>query len=101
GDMFDKGSVLIAALLLFAAGSALTAVSTAIEPLILGRIVQGAGGGVFPLCFAIIKDGFPLPRVTRSIGIVASILGLASGLGLIIGGLLLDHAGWPWVFWTG
>lgn len=101
GDMFGKRRALLACLLLFAAGSAISALSASLLPLIAGRSIQGAGGGIFPLCFSLIKDGFPPKLVTRSIGIVASILGLASGLGLVIGGLALDHVGWPWVFWIG
>jgi MFS family permease len=66
-----------------------------------GRVVQGVGGGIFPLCFAIIRGEFPRDRVARGIGLMSAIAGIGGGLGLVLGGLLVDHASYHWIFWLG
>jgi EmrB/QacA subfamily drug resistance transporter len=101
GDMFGKKRVLVITLVTFGVGSALCALSDSIGMLIAGRVIQGAAGGLFPLAFGIIRDEFPRQRVPASIGIVSSIMGVGGGLGLVIGGLLVDHATWHWIFWLG
>ena len=66
GDMFGKRRLLVIALLAFAAGSVVSALGTALEVVVAGRVLQGAGGGIFPLCFGIIRDEFPRERVARA-----------------------------------
>lgn len=101
GDMFGKKRVLVATLAAFGAGSAICALAGSIEVLIAGRVVQGAAGGLFPLAFGIVRDEFPRERVAGGIGLVSAIMGVGSGIGLILGGLLVDHASWHWIFWLG
>ena len=47
--------------------------------LIAGRVIQGFGGGVFPLAFGIIRDEFPRDRVAGGIGLMSSLLGIGGG----------------------
>ncbi len=100
GDMFGKERMLLVALLLFGLGSAICAVgSRSIEILILGRVVQGAGGAIFPLSFGIIRDEFPPERVAGSIGIISSTFGIGGGVGLVVAGLCVDQLSVAWLFW--
>jgi EmrB/QacA subfamily drug resistance transporter len=101
GDMFGKRRMLVISLLLFGAGSAVSALGNSLEVVVIGRVLQGAGGGIFPLCFGIIRDEFPADRVSRSIGLISSTVGIGGGVGLVVGGLLVDHASWHWIFWLG
>lgn len=101
GDMFGKKRVLVATLLAFGVGSAICALADAIGVLIVGRVVQGAAGGLFPLAYGIIRDELPPPRVPAGIGLVSSLMGIGGGLGLVLGGLLVDHTGWHAIFWLG
>jgi EmrB/QacA subfamily drug resistance transporter len=101
GDIFGKRRLLVIALLIFAVGSVVAAVSGTLWVVVAGRVVQGAGGGIFPLCFAIIRDEFPRERVARGIGLMSAIAGIGGGLGLIVGGLLADYASYHWIFWLG
>jgi EmrB/QacA subfamily drug resistance transporter len=101
GDMFGKRRLLVISLAVFAAGSVLAALASSLELLVAGRVLQGAGGGIFPLCFAIIRDEFPADRVSSSIGLISATFGIGGGAGLIIGGLLVDHASYHWIFWVG
>src|SRR5436190_4712348 len=67
GDMFGKKRTLVVVLGVLAAGTAIAAVATSLTVLIVGRVVQGAGGAVFPLAFSIIRDEFPRERVPQGI----------------------------------
>jgi len=99
GDMFGKRRMLVISLGFFAAGSVVSALGDSLEIVVLGRVLQGVGGGIFPLCFGIIRDEFPADRVGQSIGLISATLGIGGGLGLVIGGLLVDHASYHWIFW--
>jgi EmrB/QacA subfamily drug resistance transporter len=101
GDMFGKRRLLVVALGLFAAGSVVSALGSSLEVVVLGRVLQGAGGGIFPLCFGIIRDEFPRERVAGSIGLISATFGIGGGAGLILGGLITDHASYHWIFWLG
>ena len=101
GDMFGKRRLLVISLSVFAAGSVVAALADSLELLVAGRVLQGAGGGIFPLCFAIIRDEFPRERVSSSIGLISATFGIGGGAGLIIGGVLVDGASYHWIFWLG
>lgn len=101
GDMFGKKRMLVIALGVFAAGNVVAALGQSLEAVVAGRVLQGVGGGIFPLCFAIIRDEFPRERVRASIGLVSALSGIGGGLGLMAGGLLVDHVSYQWIFWTG
>src|SRR3954454_2202414 len=100
GDMFGKRRLLLVTLVAFALGSALSAVAGSIGVLIGGRVIQGVAGGLFPLSFAIVRDELPRDKVASSIGIVSSITGIGGGVGLVLGGVIVDHASWHWIFWV-
>src|SRR5215208_1629393 len=63
GDLFGKGRVLTAVLVLFSVGSVVNALAGSIGMLIAGRVLQGAAAGVFPLAFGIVRDTFPPAKV--------------------------------------
>jgi EmrB/QacA subfamily drug resistance transporter len=99
GDMYGKERLLLWTLLVLSAGTLLAAVSDSLAVLIVARVIQGAGGGIFPLAFSIVRDEFPPDRVAGSIGLVSSILGIGGGGGLVLGGLIVEHLSWHWLFW--
>jgi EmrB/QacA subfamily drug resistance transporter len=99
GDMYGKERLLLYTLLVLAAGTLLAAVSQSLAMLIVARVIQGVGGGIFPLAFSIARDEFPPDKVAGSIGLMSSILGVGGGVGLVIGALILEHLGWHWLFW--
>jgi EmrB/QacA subfamily drug resistance transporter len=101
GDMFGKRRMLVIALALFAAGNVLAALGNSLDVVVAGRVLQGAGGGIFPLCFGIVRDEFPAERVRSSIGLISATAGIGGGLGLVMGGLLVDHLSYHWIFWVG
>jgi MFS family permease len=99
GDMYGKERLLVITLVILAAGTIVSALATSLAPMIAGRVIQGAGGGVFPLAFGIVRDEFPRERVAGSIGILSSVLGVGGGIGIVLGGLIVEHLNYHWLFW--
>jgi EmrB/QacA subfamily drug resistance transporter len=99
GDMFGKERMLIVTLGLLAAGSALAALATSLNMLILGRVIQGVGGAVFPLAFGIIRDEFPREKIASGIALISALLGIGGGLGIVLAGPIVDNLSYHWLFW--
>jgi len=99
GDMYGKERLMLWTLVVLALGTLLAAVANSLALLIAARVIQGVGGGIFPLAFAIVRDEFPRERVAGSIGLMSSILGIGSGVGIVTGGLIVQHLSWHWLFW--
>src|SRR3954471_14045051 len=101
GDLFGRGRVLTVVLLIFAAGSAVCALAPSLTVLVAGRVVQGVGGGIFPLAFGIIRDTFPPERVATAIGGISATFGIGGGVGLVIAGVIVEALDASWLFWLG
>jgi MFS family permease len=99
GDAYGKERVLVWTLVLLGAGTLLAAVSHTLALLIIARVVQGVAGGIFPLSFGIVRDEFPADQVAGSIGLLSAILGIGAGVGIVAGGLIVEHLSWQWLFW--
>jgi EmrB/QacA subfamily drug resistance transporter len=100
GDMFGKQRLLAISLALFAVGSVVCALADSLGPMIVGRGLQGLGGGVFPLSFGVIRDEFPTGKVPTGIALLGAIAAIGSSIGLPLGGVLTDGPGYHWIFWT-
>ena len=69
--------------------------------LIVFRALQGIGGGaLFTTAFAIIADLYPPRERGKFAGVFGSVFGLASVLGPIIGGVLIERLSWHWAFFV-
>jgi EmrB/QacA subfamily drug resistance transporter len=101
GDLFGRGKVLTVVLLVFAVGSAVCALAPSLGVLVAGRIIQGVGGGIFPLAFGIIRETFPPERVATAIGGISATFGIGGGVGLVIAGLIVEALDASWLFWLG
>jgi EmrB/QacA subfamily drug resistance transporter len=99
GDMYGKEHLLVWTLGILAAGTLLAALSHTLALLIVARVIQGAGGGIFPLGFGIIRDEFPREKVAGSIGLMSAILGIGGGIGILAGAVIVEHLDWHWLFW--
>ena len=101
GDLYGKDRVLPIVLGLLCVGSIMCALAPSIGWVIAGRAISGAAGGIFPLAFGIIRDTFPPLRVAGAIGLLSAVFGVGGGIGLPMSGILAEHAGVPWLFWSG
>jgi EmrB/QacA subfamily drug resistance transporter len=98
GDVAGKTRVLVFALGALAVGSLAAALAPSVGWLIVARVIQGFGGGVMPLAFGIIRDEFQ-ERMTTAISVIASILAVGFGLGIVLAGPIVDAFGVRGLFW--
>src|SRR3954463_12822450 len=99
GDMYGKERLLMLVLAMLAFGTLISAVASSLWLMILGRVIQGAGGGIFPLAFSIIRDEFPNERVPGAIGLVSALLGIGGGAGVVLAGIVIENLSYHWLFW--
>jgi EmrB/QacA subfamily drug resistance transporter len=100
GDMYGKERLLVWTLIVLSVGTLLAAVAHTLPLLIVARVIQGLGGGIFPLAFGIIRDEFPREKVAGSIGLMSAILGIGGGVGIVAGAFVVEHLSWNWLFWA-
>ena len=99
GDMLGKEKIIVAVLIALTVGSLVSALATSLPVMLVGRVIQGMGGAVFPLAFGIIRDEFPAERVAGAIGVMSAILGAGAGAGIVLAGPILVHLNYHWLFW--
>src|SRR3954451_20672548 len=99
GDVYGKERLLMIVLLALGLGTLISATASSLWLMILGRVIQGAGGGIFPLAFSIIRDEFPNERVPGAIGLVSSLLGIGGGAGVVFAGIVTGSLSYHWLFW--
>ncbi|WP_246398959.1 MFS transporter [Mycobacterium vicinigordonae] len=99
-DRYSKKAVLLAVLVVVLAGSLIAAATTSLALLIVGRVLQGASFGLYPVGVAILRAEFPEPVVVRALAVLSATLGFGGGIGLVVTGLLMSgQAGYHRVFW--
>jgi EmrB/QacA subfamily drug resistance transporter len=101
GDQFGKERLLLISLGLFLAGCLGAAFAWNIWSLIAFRAVSGAGGALFPLSFAIIRDEFPADKVKVGIGLLSAVWGVGGGFGIVLSGVIVDNFSWRLLFLFG
>lgn len=101
GDRFGKRRLLVGALVVFLVGSVGAALAPSIAVLIVFRALQGVGGAVFPLSFAVVRDEFPAERVGGAIGLLTGAFGIGSAAGLGLGGVIAADLSWRAIFAVG
>jgi EmrB/QacA subfamily drug resistance transporter len=99
GDMAGKKRVFVGALVALAAGSLLAALAPSIGVMIAARVIQGAGGGMIPVAFGIIRDEFPAEKVAGAVGVLAALTAVGAGLGIVLAGPIVDALSYRWLFW--
>lgn len=99
GDMVGKRRVLLVSIGAFAAGSLVCALTDSIAGLIAGRVLQGMGAALGPLALGLARDRAPRDRAPIWIGLLIATAGAGAAVGLLLGGLLVDHGSVAAVFW--
>lgn len=92
---------MVGALLVFALGTLLCASAGSMPSLLLGRTIQGLGGGtVGALSYTLIRMVFPAYLWPRAIALVSGMWGIATLSGPAVGGLFAQSGHWRWAFWS-
>ncbi|MFV0306796.1 MAG: MDR family MFS transporter, partial [Desertimonas sp.] len=98
-DLYGRRLVFQATMALFIVGSFLCGISQTMSQLIAARALQGLGGGAIQaLAFAILGDILPPRERGRYIGYFTLAFVGAALLGPLLGGFIIDHWSWPWIF---
>lgn len=101
GDRHGRRPLLMAALSMFLLSSAVCGLAQSLGQLIAARAVQGlAAGGLMALAMASVGDLVDPRERPRWQGRIAAAFSVAAVVGPLIGGLLVDHASWRWVFYV-
>ncbi len=99
GDRYGRRKVFLIGVVWFALASALCGLAPNVETLIAARALQGIGGALLtPGSLAIIQASFDRGDRPRAIGAWSGLGGMAAAIGPLLGGWLVETAGWRWVF---
>jgi EmrB/QacA subfamily drug resistance transporter len=98
-DLYGRRRVYLIAISAFLGGSVLCGLSQTINQLIAARAVQGiGGGGIMSLSFAIVGQLVTPRERGKYMGYFTSMFALSSVAGPLIGGWMIDHVDWRWIF---
>ncbi|MDR0268117.1 MDR family MFS transporter [Paenibacillus sp.] len=99
-DMYGRKPFLLFGILIFMLGAFLTGTSTDVHHFIFYRGIQGIGAGIIQsTAFTAVGDLFPPRERGKWMGFMTAIFGFSSILGPTLGGYLVDHIDWHWLFW--
>ncbi|RBQ19241.1 MFS transporter [Spongiactinospora rosea] len=99
GDRFGRRKIFLIGVVWFALASAACGIAPNIEVLVFARALQGVGGALLtPGSLAIIQASFARSDRPRAVGAWSGLGGVAAAVGPLLGGWLVETAGWRWVF---
>ncbi|WP_063835767.1 MDR family MFS transporter [Streptomyces mutabilis] len=100
GDLIGRKTVLLTGITAFLVGSVVAGLAQNMTVLIVGRVVQGLGGGGLMITSqAVIADLVPPRDRAKYMAPLGAVFSLASVAGPLLGGWLTDGIGWRWAFW--
>jgi EmrB/QacA subfamily drug resistance transporter len=100
-DIYGRKPFILIGIGIFIVGSLLCGTAESIIHLIVYRGIQGFGAGmIMSTAFTAVGDLFPPRERGRWQGLMGSVFGLASVFGPTLGGWIVDHTHWKWVFWV-
>ena len=99
-DSIGRKPVFLFGITLFVIGSSLCGLAQNMVELILFRVIQGLGSGaVQPVAITIIADLYTLQKRAKMLGLNSGFWGVASVIAPLLGGFIVQHLSWHWVFY--
>jgi EmrB/QacA subfamily drug resistance transporter len=101
GDRFGPKNIYLLGLAVFTAASLWCGLSDSVNTLIAARLVQGIGAALLtPQTLSTITRIFPAERRGVAMSVWGATAGVATLVGPLAGGVLVDHLGWQWIFFV-
>ena len=101
GDRFGPKNLYLVGLTVFTLASLWCGLTSTIERLIVARVAQGLGASMMtPQTMAVITRIFPIERRGPAMALWGAVAGVATLVGPILGGVLVDSLGWEWIFFV-
>lgn len=98
GDIYGRRRLILILLGCTVLGSVLSASTHSFALLLIGRALQGMSAAILPLSFGILRQHLPREKVPFNIGVMVSGAGAGTASGLVLGGMIVDHLDWRWIF---
>ncbi|CAM4246964.1 EmrB/QacA subfamily drug resistance transporter [Paenibacillus endophyticus] len=99
-DIYGRKPFLLVGIVFFIIGAFLCGTSTTVFQLITYRGIQGLGGGILmSATVTAVGDLFAPRERAKWTGIMMAVFGFSSVIGPTLGGFLVDHIAWKWIFW--
>ncbi|WP_171166022.1 MFS transporter [Streptomyces sp. I05A-00742] len=100
GDLRGKGNLFLVGVAVFTAASLACGLAQNVGELIAFRAVQGAGAAMLiPQTLSIIAEVFPKEQRGKALGIWGTVAGVSGAAGPGLGGVMVTHLDWRWVFY--
>jgi EmrB/QacA subfamily drug resistance transporter len=99
GDLYGRKIVLQAAIVIFLIGAVLSATASSMTFLIFARAIQGlGGGGLMVVAMTVVADIIPPRQRGKVQGLFGAVFGVATVVGPLLGGVIVEHISWQWIF---
>lgn len=99
-DKVGRKPIMLFGLLIFLIGSSLCGVAQNMFQLIIFRVIQGLGSGAIqPVAITMIADMYAIDKRAKMLGINSGFWGVASVIAPLLGGFIVQHLSWHWVFY--
>jgi EmrB/QacA subfamily drug resistance transporter len=100
-DLYSRRRLMLIGIGIFVLGSTLCGAAQSMEALVLFRAVQGLGGGaIYALSFIVVGILYAPEKRAKMQGIISGIWGIASILGPLAGGIIVENWSWRWAFFV-
>lgn len=99
GDMFGRKVVMQCGIAIFLLGSVISGLAWNMGIIVLGRTVQGfGGGGLIVVAMAVVADVLPARERGRVQGLLGAVFGVSTVVGPLVGGFVVQQLNWHWIF---
>lgn len=99
-DLFGRKPIFVIGVIIFLIGSLLCGLAETMATLVVFRLIQGLGAGaIHPMVTTIVGDMYSLEERAKVQGYLASVWGISSVAGPLLGGMIVQYVDWAWIFW--
>ncbi|WP_405537945.1 MFS transporter [Streptomyces sp. NBC_00075] len=99
GDLYGKRRLLIASLSVMVVGALVSALTSDLLTMIVGRTLQGFAMGAIPLGIGLMRDMLPREKLPSAMALMSSSIGVGGGLALPLAALIAQHSDWHALFY--